>query len=103
SNVAGVQRHGRGKSTGGGVVLPAGTGIAIVDMVSPPTFSVPSRLPENEVNHPAAADVNLVRIAAVVEDVVVVAARVLERVREDRHRPELARIVHLPGEGKRGV
>src|SRR5687768_11817137 len=43
------------------------------------------------------------RIAAVVKDVVAVTARVLERVGEDRHRAEVARLVHLTSESESGV
>src|SRR5207248_1564906 len=47
--------------------------------------------------HPAAADVRPAP-AAVVQDVRVLAARVLEGVGQDRHGAELPRLVHLPGE-----
>ena len=42
----------------------------------------------------------LIRVAAVIENCVVVAASILKRIRENRHRAEVARIVHLLGKGK---
>jgi len=54
------------------------------------THPTQSRFPQHEIDDPATADVNLLRIAAMVQHVVVVAARILERIREDRHRAEVA-------------
>ncbi len=45
---------------------------------------------QDEIDHPAPADVNSLRVAAVAQDVVVVAPGVLKGVREDRHRAEVA-------------
>src|SRR5947209_3886742 len=73
-----------------------------------------SRLPEDEVDDPAPADVTgggsggtrggfprpKARSAAMVEDLRVLAPGVLQRVGQDRHRGELAGVVHLPGEGQ---
>src|SRR4051794_39286172 len=69
------------------------------------TILAPSRLtpipgtrsgaPKYPIEHPAPADVDAVRAAAVRQHLLVVAPGVLERVREDRHRAELARLVHL--------
>jgi hypothetical protein len=56
-------------------------------------------LAEYQIYHPAAANVLLLRIAAVVENVVMVAARILDRVGQNGHRGEVAGIVHLAGEG----
>ena len=53
-----------------------------------------SRFAEHQIDHPAAANVRP-RPAAVVEDVVAVAPGVLERVGQDRHRGEVAGVVHL--------
>src|SRR5262245_53900998 len=72
-------------------------------MVLSPLFSVASFLPQHEVNHPAAANVNLLGIAAVVEHLVIVAASVLKCIRENRHGAELSRLVHLFREGNGGV
>ncbi len=58
--------------------------------VSPPRLSVTSLLAENEVNHPAAANVNLVGVAAVVEYLLIFTSDVLESVRENGHRTVVA-------------
>src|SRR5688500_3464410 len=71
-------------------------------MMAPPRVSLPSRLAENEINHPAPADVYLLRVAAVRQHVAAVAPRALQRVGQDRHRAEVTRLVHLPREGNRG-
>src|SRR5437660_4357321 len=60
-------------------------------------------LSQHQINRPAASDVNLLRVAAVREDIVAVAAGVLQRVRQNRHRAELARLVHGAREGNRGI
>src|SRR5262245_37065826 len=52
-----------------------------------------SRLSQHQVHDPAAADVRLLRIAAVVEDLLVVAPGVLQGVGQNRHRGEVARVV----------
>ena len=52
-----------------------------------------SRLPENQIDHPAAADVRTVA-AAMCEDVRVIAPGVFERVGKDRHRGEVPRVIH---------
>src|SRR6187551_1642442 len=57
---------------------------------------------QNEIHHPAPADVRRGRVAAVVQYVLVVAAGILERVREKRHRAEVPRLVHPAGELHRG-
>ena len=93
---------GRGPPTGGGVVGVSGTGcggVATDDMNSPPRFTIPSTLPQDQIDDPAAADVDLLRVAAVVQDVVAVAPGVLERVGQDRHRREVPRLVHPAGDG----
>src|SRR5206468_3038012 len=59
-------------------------------------------LAENEVRDPAPADVRPAA-AAVVEDVRAVAATVLQRVGHNRHRTEVARLVHLPRQDRGGV
>ena|GEM_PF-6097124 len=59
-------------------------------------------LAEYQVHNPAPANV-WAGTAAVGEDVGVLASRVLERVRENRHRGELARLVHLAGERQSGI
>ena len=72
---------------------PDGTGVARCGgiMANPPfVLSLPSRFVQYEVNHPAPANVNLLRVAAVVQHVVVVATCVLKCVRENRHRGEIA-------------
>jgi hypothetical protein len=53
---------------------------------------------EHVIDDPAAADVDAVGVAAVVENDGVFAPGVLEGVGEDWHRGELARLVHLPGQ-----
>lgn len=58
-----------------------------------PTTKVGCRLPwsllaEHQIDDPAAANVNLLLVAAMVEDVDVVAPGVLERVFQDRRRAE---------------
>src|SRR5881227_2549094 len=60
-------------------------------------------LADHQVYHPAPAAVRA-GTAAVVEDVGVVAPRVLERVGQDRHRAEVPGCVHLlrQGESRRG-
>src|SRR5215207_7369383 len=62
-----------------------------------------SLLAEYEIDDPAPANVRRGGVAAVREDVVGVAARVLKRVGQYRHRAEVARIIHLPCEGNGGV
>jgi hypothetical protein len=57
-----------------------------------------SRLTQDHVNHPAAANMRCVGIAAVIQNVVVVATRVLQRIGQNRHRPEVPALVHLAGE-----
>src|SRR5262245_7598344 len=59
-------------------------------------------LAEHPVYHPAAADVRP-RPTAVVQYVVAVAPSVLEGVRQDRHRVEVSRLVHPPGQTENGV
>ena len=59
-----------------------------------------SPLPQHQIDHPAAANVRP-RPAAVVEDVGVVAPGVLQRVGQDRHRGEVAGLVHLPARARR--
>src|SRR5262245_14567484 len=58
-------------------------------------------LREHQVHHPTATDVRA-GTAAVREDVIVVAASVLEGVGQNRHRGEVPRLVHLSGEGDHG-
>src|SRR5262249_22305453 len=60
-----------------------------------------SVLPEDEVQHPAAADV-FPRLAAMVEDVSVRAARFFEGVREDGEVREAALGIDRPGEVQDG-
>src|SRR6266508_2687626 len=60
-------------------------------------------LAEYQVHHPAPADMRRVRVATMREYLVAVASGVLQRVGQDRHRREVARLVHLPGEGEGGV
>jgi hypothetical protein len=52
-------------------------------------------LAQHKVHNPTSADMRLLRVAAVVEDVVVVAPGVLKGVGQDRHRGKLAGVVHL--------
>ena len=52
-----------------------------------------SSFPRTRSSDPAPADVRGVRVAEVVQDVVVVAAGVLERVRQDRHRTKSTAVV----------
>src|SRR5439155_3798683 len=56
------------------------------------------RKTEQQIDDPAAADVRGVRVATVIQDVRVLGPGVLDRVGEDRHRAEVAGLVHLPGE-----
>ncbi len=51
-------------------------------------------LPQDQIDDPAAADVEVVLIAAVTENGGVFATGILKRVRENRHRVEIASIVH---------
>jgi hypothetical protein len=57
---------------------------------------------EYQIDNPTTPDV-FAGVTAVVEDVVVVAPGILKCVSEDRHRGELASVVHLLGESNGGV
>src|SRR5215207_5730262 len=62
----------------------------------------PSLFPQDEIDDPAPTNVRS-RPAAVVQYGRFLAPGVLERVREDRHRAEVARLVHLTRQRHRGV
>src|SRR5262245_15287050 len=59
-------------------------------------------LAQYQVHDPTAPDVRT-GTATVVEDLVVVATRILKRVGKNWHGGELTRLVHLPGERQHGV
>ena len=59
-------------------------------------------LPQHAIDDLAAAYVDLVRVAAVVQDRGIFAAGVLQGVREDRHRAEVAGVVHRPRDADGG-
>jgi hypothetical protein len=63
----------------------------------------PLGLPQHQIDDPTPANVNLLRVAAVVQHIGVVTPGVLERVREDGHGAEVSRFVHGAGKGNRGV
>ena len=77
--------------------------LARVAALEPFTLGHRLALAQDEVHDPAPPDVNLIRVAAVREDLLVLAAGVLERVGEDGHRAEVPRLVHLTREQNRGL
>ena len=54
-----------------------------------------SLLGKHQIDNPTPAHVNLLRVAAVVQHIVVAAPGVLKRVTENRHRAEVTRVGHL--------
>src|SRR5437870_5229690 len=74
---------------------PAGVAVAMRTSA----VSVPSTLPEYQIDDPAAANVDLLRVAAMSQHIVAVAPGVLQRVRQDRHRREVPALVHPAGDG----